>query len=68
MKYIIPCVVMKWETLKTELGGVCRPTEDMNAIGFIPVYDSIPALVDDHGNQVQTMLFESDIDTTEPTG
>ena len=65
MKYIVPCVVMKWECLRKLDGGFCKPAEGMNAIGFIPVYDSIAGLVDDHGNQVQTMLFESDVDTTE---
>src|SRR4051812_36296738 len=62
-RFIFPMKVMGWETLKTANGESIEASEKMNAVGFIPVYDSIQGLVDDHGNQIATGTFEEKHDT-----
>lgn len=59
MQYIIPMKVMKWQTLQTTDGKTISPDEKMNAIGYMPVYESISALVDDHGADVECFTFKS---------
>lgn len=59
-RFIFPYKVMSWETLKSDSGGRVTASEDMNAIGYIPVYDSIPAMVKDHGNKILSGTFEAE--------
>lgn len=56
-RYIFPMKVMDWSTLKTANGDQVTAGSRMNAIGFIPVYDSIAAMVDDHGNEIDSGTF-----------
>ena len=43
-----------------------RPGKEMLAVGYIPVYESIQSLVDDHGPSVQTGTFrEAGVDDDE---
>lgn len=58
-RYIFPFKVMKWDALKTDSGCGIKPSCNMNAIGFIPVYDSISAMVDDHGTNINSGTFEA---------
>lgn len=69
-RFIFPLKVMQWSTLQTENGQKLTPGGKMNAIGFIPVYESIEPLCDDHGHDAEYGTFEQrDVDEkTSETG
>jgi len=56
-RYIFPLKAMRWSTLQTDSGATLKPG-NMKAVGFIPIYESLEAMVDDHGTDVAsgTML------------
>lgn len=56
-RFIFPLKVLKWETLRTDTGIQLRPGPAMKAVGYIPVYESIQELVEDHGNNFPTGTF-----------
>lgn len=58
-RFLFPMKVMSWDTLQTEDGKKLRPGSGMKAVGYIPVYESIVELVDDHGVDIDSGTFES---------
>ena len=65
-RFVFPLKVMKWSTLQTENGQKLKPGGKMNAIGFIPVYEDIQSMCDDHGHDAEYGTFERrDVDDTE---
>lgn len=61
-RFIYPAIVLSWQSLETEDGQKLRPSGKMNAVGFIPVYTSIQALVEDHGPDIDSGTFVSESD------
>ncbi len=57
-RFVFPLKVMQWSTLQTENGQKLNPGPDMKAVGYIPVYDGIEPLCDDHGHDAEFGTFE----------
>ena len=60
MRFIFPFKVMQWKTLQTEDGKPLVAGKKMRAVGFIPVYESISEMVEDHGTDVRSGTFEEE--------
>lgn len=58
--------VLPWESLQTDTGQPLKPATGMKAIGYIPVYESIEAMVDDHGNETPCGTFVVDNHPQQP--
>lgn len=56
-QYIFPMKVLKWDSLQTSDGRTIGPGDTMHAIGFIPVYGSIQAMINDHGRDCECGTF-----------
>lgn len=62
-RFIFPLKVMKWSTLQTDSGQHLKPSSEMKAVGYIPVYESIEPLCEDHGHDAEYGTFEQgDVD------
>lgn len=65
-RFIFPLKVIKWATLQTENGQKLKRSGKMKSIGFIPVYEDIQTMCDDHGHGEEYGTFERrDVDDTE---
>lgn len=62
-RFIFPMKVFQWETIRTETGLPLQPGKNMRAVGYIPVYESIQEMADDHGTDCQYGTFEEDVPT-----
>jgi hypothetical protein len=57
-RFIFPLKVMQWSTLQAENGQKLKPGGKMKAIGFIPVYEDIQSMCDDHGHNAEYGTFD----------
>jgi hypothetical protein len=57
-RFIFPMKVMQWSTLQTGDGQPLNPDSEMKAVGYIPVYENIKTLCDDHGHDAEYGTFE----------
>lgn len=60
-RFIFPLKVLAWETISTDTGVPLRPGSEMKAVGFIPVYESIQAMAEDHGSKCRSGTFEENV-------
>jgi hypothetical protein len=60
MRFIFPFKVMQWKTLQTEDGKPLAAGQKMKSVGFIPVYESISEMVDDHGADLRIGTFQEE--------
>ena len=56
-RVLFPMVCLPWTSLSTEDGLPIKADGKMNAIGFIPVYENIQTLIDDHGRDKEYGTF-----------
>ncbi len=56
-RVVFPMVALPWSSLATESGLPIAADSQMNAIGFIPVYEDIQSLIEDHGHDKEYGTF-----------
>lgn len=60
-RFVFPMKVLQWGTIRTETGLPLQAGKNMRAVGYIPVYESIQELVEDHGTDCQYGTFEENV-------